>query len=219
MIAVGVARPSASGQVITTTLIANSSESLTSRPISPAQIKNVNVPAMIATSTSQNAARSASRWAGALEFCASCTSLTIWASAVSEPTATARARSALFLLIVAPTSLSPGPLCAGRLSPVTLDSSTSLSPSMTSASTGIFAPGRISSRSPTATSAVGTSTGSPSRRTTALGGERSSSARIESDAPPRARISNQCPSNTNVASIAPASKNTSPLSPAVTATL
>ena len=110
MIAVGVARPSASGQVITTTLIANSSESLTSRPINPAQIKNVNVPAMIATSTSQKAARSASRWAGALEFCASCTSLTICASAVSEPTATARARSALFLLIVAPTSRSPGRL-------------------------------------------------------------------------------------------------------------
>jgi hypothetical protein len=176
------------------------------------------VPATIAASTSQKAARSANRWAGGLEFCASCTSLTIWASAMSEPTAIARARRAL-LLIVAPTSLSPRRLCAGRLSPVTLDSSTSLSPSMTSASTGIFAPGRISSTSPTSTWAVATSTGSPSRSTTALGGDRSSSARIESDAPPRARISNQCPSNTNVASIAPASKNTSPLSPTVTATL
>ena len=51
--------------------------------------------------------------------------------------------------MVAPTSWSPGALCTGRLSPVTVDSSTSLSPSTTSASTGTFAPGRISSRSPT----------------------------------------------------------------------
>ena len=34
--------------------------------------------------------------------------MTIWASAVSEPTAVARARSVPFLLIVAPISLSPG---------------------------------------------------------------------------------------------------------------
>jgi hypothetical protein len=86
-----------------------------------------------------------------------------------------------------------------------------------SASTGTFAPGRISSRSPTATSAVGTSTGSPVRSTTAFGGARSISARIASEALPRARISNQWPSSTNVASIAPASSNTSPVRPAVTA--
>ena len=91
------------------------------------------------------------------------------------------------------------------LSPVTIDSSTSLVPSSTSALTGTRAPGRISSRSPTATSAVGTSTGSPSRTTTAIGGARSSSARMASFAPPRARISNQCPSSTNAASRAAAS--------------
>ena len=45
---------------------------------------------------------------GALEFCASWTSLTICASAVSEPTAVARARSVPFLLMVAPMSWSPG---------------------------------------------------------------------------------------------------------------
>ena len=39
--------------------------------------------------------------------------------------------------------------CTGRLSPVTVDSSTWLSPSSTSASTGTFEPGRMSSRSPT----------------------------------------------------------------------
>ena len=205
MMAVGVARPSASGQVMTTTVMANSSASWTSRPTMKYQTTNVSVPPTSATSTSQNAARSARRWPGALEFCASWTSLTICASAVSEPTAVARARSVPFLLMVAPMSWSPAVFFTGRLSPVTVDSSTSLSPSSTTASTGTLEPGRMSSRSPTWTSAVGTSTGSPSRRTTALGGARSSSARMASLAPPRARISNQWPSSTNVASIPAAS--------------
>jgi hypothetical protein len=136
-----------------------------------------------------------------LEFCASWTSLTTCASAVSEPTAVARARRVPFLLMVAPMSWSPSAFFTGRLSPVTVDSSTWLSPSSTTASTGSFEPGRMSSRSPTWTSAVGTSTGSPLRSTTALGGARSRSARTASFAPPRARISNQCPSSTNVASM------------------
>ena len=93
MIAVGVARPSASGQVITTTVIAYSSDCPAPRPTATAQIRNVNMPPMIATSTSQEAARSASRCAGAFEFCACCTKLTICASAVSEPTPS-RARAA-----------------------------------------------------------------------------------------------------------------------------
>ena len=104
MMAVGVASPSASGQVITTTVIANSSESWTSRPTTKYQTTNVSPPPTSATRTSQNAALSASRWPGALEFCASWTSLTICASAVSEPTAVARARRVPFLLIVAPMS-------------------------------------------------------------------------------------------------------------------
>ena len=86
---------------------------------------------MSATSTSQNAARSARRWPGALEFWASWTSLTICASAVSAPTAVARARSVPFLLMVAPMSRSPARFLTGRLSPVTVDSSTWLSPSST----------------------------------------------------------------------------------------
>ena len=104
MIAVGVASPSASGQMITTTVIANSSESLTSRPTITAQIRNVAAPAANATSTSQKAARSASRFAGAFELCACWTRPTICASAVSAPTAVARARKVPFLLIVAPIS-------------------------------------------------------------------------------------------------------------------
>ena len=108
MIAVGVARPSASGQVITTTVMAKSSAVETPAPAGPSQTRKVSAPPTSATRTSQKAARSARRCAGALQFCASCTSLTICASAVSAPTALARARSAPLPLIVAPISGSPG---------------------------------------------------------------------------------------------------------------
>ena len=85
MIAVGVARPSASGQVMTTTVMANSSAMVSGWSENSAQAAKVAAPPSRATNTSQNAARSASRWPGALEFCACCTSATIWASAVSAP--------------------------------------------------------------------------------------------------------------------------------------
>ena len=49
MIAVGVASPSASGQVITITAIANKSDCSTSRPTTAHQIRNVTTPAVRAT--------------------------------------------------------------------------------------------------------------------------------------------------------------------------
>ena len=100
------------------------------------------MPPISATSTSQNAARSASRCPGALEFCACCTRATICASAVSAPTLVARTRSVPEMLTdAADHRRRPGALCTGRLSPVTIDSSTSDSPSSTTPSTGIFDPG------------------------------------------------------------------------------
>ena len=101
MIAVGVASPSASGQVMTTTVIANSSAVCTPAPTSH-HTRKVPTPPISATSTSQNAARSASRCPGALEFWASCTRATIWASTVSEPTLVARTRRVPVVLIEAP---------------------------------------------------------------------------------------------------------------------
>ena len=150
MIAVGVARPRASGQVTTTTVMANSSASWTGLPASIHTAK-VPTPPTSATKTSQNAARSAKRWPGALEFWASWTSLTICASAVSAPTLVARTRSVPVVLIVAPTTSSPGVLCTGMLSPVTVDSSMSLSPDSITPSEAILEPGRTSNRSPTTT--------------------------------------------------------------------
>ncbi len=110
MIAVGVASPSASGHVMTTTVIAKRTASSVGRSLSTNHARNVSAPPISATSTSQNAARSASFWPGAFEFCASCTSRTIWASAVSAPTFVARTRSVPFLLMVAPITVAPGSL-------------------------------------------------------------------------------------------------------------
>ena len=158
MIAVGVASPSASGQVMTTTVIANRSAS-SMRPVAEDHPREERgAPPSSATSTSQNAARSASRWPGALEFCASCTSCTICASAVSAPTFVARTRSVPLLLMVAPITSSPGALWTGRLSPVTIDSSTSLSPSSTVAVDRNLGAGADEEKIADLTSAVGTST-------------------------------------------------------------
>src|SRR5918992_940940 len=140
MIAVGVASPRASGQAITTTVMANSSASVRGRSVRSAHAAKVRPPPTRATSTSQNAARSARRCPGALEFWASWTSWTIWARAVSDPTLVARTRRVPLRLMVAPMTWSPGRLWTGRLSPVTTDSSTSLSPSSTTPSVAILAP-------------------------------------------------------------------------------
>jgi len=194
--AIGVASPSASGQVMTTTVMANSIASCAVAPAA-SQPKKVRVPPIRATRTSQNAARSASRCPGALEFCACCTIWTICASAVSAPTLVARARRDPVVFTEAPMSSDPTCLGTGRLSPVTIDSSISDSPNVTTASTGTLAPGRMRRVSPTTTSAVGSSIGSPSRSTVARGGASSSSVRTASLAPPRARISSQWPRRTN----------------------
>ncbi len=205
MIAVGVARPRASGQVMTTTVMANSSAVDAGAFASRNQTENVTAPPSSATATSQDAARSASRWPGALLFCASWTSATMCASAVSAPTLVARIRRAPAVLIVAPVTSEPGCLWTGRLSPVTIDSSTSDSPFSTTPSTAIVEPGRTTSRSPVTTSAVRTSIGPPSRMTVAVSGASSSRVWIASLAPLRARISNQCPRSTKAARSAAAS--------------
>ncbi len=53
-----------------------------------------------------------------------------------------------------------------------MDSSTSVAPSTTTPSTGIFSPGRTSTVSPATTWARGTSRSSPLRTTRAVGGVR-----------------------------------------------
>ena len=197
MIAVGVARPSASGQVITTTVIANSSAVCTPAPTA-SQTAKVRVPPISATSTSQNAARSASRCPGALEFCASCTSATICARAVSAPTLVARTRSVPEMFTDAPMTCAPGVLRHRQAFPGDhrlVDLGVAL---LDDAVDGDLRPGPDQQQVADLDVGGGDLDLVARRaRTTALGGASSSSDRIASLAPPRARISNQCPSSTN----------------------
>lgn len=68
MMAVGVASPRASGQVMTTTVMANNMAAPSERSVASSQTVKVTAPPIRATKTSQNAALSASRCPGALEF-------------------------------------------------------------------------------------------------------------------------------------------------------
>ena len=113
---------------------------------------------------------SASRWIGAFDPCASSTSRTICARAVSLPTLVARKVNEPLLLSVAPMTASPGPFSTGMLSPVSIASSTAERPATTTPSTGTLSPGRTRSRSPAATWSSGTSPSSPSRTTRAVFG-------------------------------------------------
>src|SRR2546425_1119284 len=84
--AIGVASTSASGQAMMKIVIISVIAKSRGCPIRQNQTVKVRRPITMAMRTSHCAARSASNCAGALEFCASCTSLTICASAVSAPT-------------------------------------------------------------------------------------------------------------------------------------
>jgi hypothetical protein len=72
------------------------------------------------------------------------------------PTFSIRITSGLSTLTAPPISASPTPRGSGRLSPVNSDSSTLLAPSSTRPSAGMVSPGRTSTRSPGASSAMGT---------------------------------------------------------------
>ena len=103
---------------------------------------------------------SARRAIGALLPWASCTSRTICWSAESAPTLVATSRSAPVVFIVAPKTLSPADFSTGTLAGEhgLVHRGLALS---TVPSTGIFSPGRTSTRSPTTTESIGTSCSVP----------------------------------------------------------
>ena len=103
------------------------------------------------TGTKMDATRSTRRSMGALLVWASSTSRMIWESTMCSPTRVARKTRKPRWFRVAPQTSPPGSLATGRLSPVSMDSSTAEEPSTTNPSTGIFSPGRTSTRSPTIT--------------------------------------------------------------------
>ncbi len=181
------------------------------------------MPTTVGTNTA--AIRSASCWIGGFEAWACSTSLMIAAKAVSFPTLVASKTNEPVLFKVAPKTTWPDRFSTGRLSPVSIDSSTAEAPSRTTPSTGIFSPGRTRIRSPTRTSSMGTSVSTTSvvnpvesspirdpsrapigRSTLAVLGCRPMSFLIASLVRPRALVSSQRPRMIRVWRTATASK-------------
>ena len=169
MTATGVANPNAHGQLMTNTVIARASDRSTLCPADSHAAK-VRAAKTTTTGTKTAAALSAMRANGALLAAASETRRTICAKAVLSPTRTARQRIKPDVLSVPAETEHPAVLSMGRLSPVSADSSTALSPSKTVPSAGILPPGRTMKTSSGRTSVAGTVSSRPPRRTTAVSG-------------------------------------------------
>ena len=148
MIEVGVASPMAQGQAMTSTAInIRSAKGKGASPIKY-QASPDSVAMTITMGTKYKLILSARFAMGALEPWASRTILMIRASTVSCPTRSARTLSMPFLFRVPPITLPPSSFDTGRLSPVSMDSSTLECPFLTVPSTGIRSPGRTRIMSP-----------------------------------------------------------------------
>ena len=170
MIATGVARPRAHGQLITSTEIPLAS----AKPKGwPARIHIIVVTTAmeITTGTKTPDTLSATFAIGAFVAAASLTIFIICERVVSSPTLVASQRRKPDWFMVAAETPSPGSLSTGMLSPVSAASLTALLPSSTTPSTGIFSPGRTTKTSPFLTCSTGTSTSCPSLTITAVFGE------------------------------------------------
>ncbi len=208
MIDIGVARPSAQGQAMISTLTAATSPKAKrgSGPNVAQDAKAMSATA-ITVGTNHEATRSASRWIGARLLCAVATICTICASSVSRPTLSARITKLPLRLMVPPITRASFSLVTGRDSPVTMDSSSEEWPSSTMPSTGTLSPGRTRNLSPAATASSGTSTSLPSSLTRrAVLGARSSKARIAPEVAARARSSSTWPISTSTVIMLAASK-------------
>ena len=162
--AVGVARPSAQGQAITSTETAAVNAAVTPKP-APSHAPSVPTAITMTMGTKTPEMRSASRCTGALPLWASSTRRAICASWVSAPMRVARTTSRPPALTVAPTTWSPGPASTGTDSPVIIAISRADSPETTTPSVATFSPGRTTNESPTDSSSTGIVTSVPSRST------------------------------------------------------
>ena len=205
MMAVGVARPSAHGHEMTSTLMA--CDSATSS-VAPPSIHTANVTTAMTITTGTNTPDilSAIFSMGAFVEVASSTSRMMPASAVSSPTRSARIVNHPVLFRVAPVTRSPGRLSTGTLSPVITDSSSVPEPSSSVPSTGTPSPARTASTSPTRTASTGTRSSTPSARRTASFGARSTSLAMAPVVLPFARASKYLPSVMSVRIMAADSK-------------
>ena len=201
-----MASPSAHGQAITITATKivkpNSTLSLAINIHPSAE----STPNPITIGTNMPEILSASLAIGALDPWASSTRRMICAKAVSLPTLVALKCTAPLMFIEAPVTLSPMVFSTGRLSPVSMDSSTLLDPSTRTPSTGKLSPGRTTTSSPTKTWLASISTSRPLRITRAFLGESAISFWIASEVLPVARASMNLPSVMSVSTTAADSK-------------
>ena len=169
MIATGVARPSAQGQLMTRTAIALDRAKPFSAP-TIFQITKVTRAIEMTAGTKMPETLSAIFAIGAFVAAASDTIWMIRERVVSSPTRVARQVRKPDWLTVAAETVSPSALSTGMLSPVSADSLTALAPLTTTPSTGMLSPGRTTKVSPLRTLSIGTVSSLPSRTTVAVFG-------------------------------------------------
>ena len=167
--ATGVASPSAQGQLITSTDMANFA-ALPTSPVHIIHIAKVRSAIAITAGTNTPATRSAAFATGAFVVCTSFTVLIISARAVFPEVLTARQRAYPERTLEGQSTLSPSPRSTGSDSPVSADSSRVHAPSVITPSTGTVSPARRTNTSSTSTESAGTVTSPPSRRTVAVFG-------------------------------------------------
>ncbi|GBE58419.1 hypothetical protein BMS3Abin01_01356 [bacterium BMS3Abin01] len=158
----GTASPRAWGQVMTITVTVRSRANAKLSEEKISQKARVIPPAAMAMMVSTRAARLARSWVLDLLSCASRTSSITWARKESLPSFRTSMVNEPSPLTDPPITSSPGPLETGLDSPVSMASFTEVRPSVTTPSTGTFSPGFTSTRSPTDSSATGTSSVAPS---------------------------------------------------------
>ena len=171
MIATGVARPRAQGQLITRTEIPLATAKPTVSP-RKSQTRNVITEIVITAGTKIPETLSATFAMGAFVAAAPSTIFIIWERVVSSPTLVASHFMNPLWFIVAAETEEPIVLSTGTLSPVRADSLTAVSPSRIIPSTGMLSPGRTTKISPLRTSSIPTEISSPSRITDAVLGAR-----------------------------------------------
>ena len=165
----GVASPSAQGQAIINTVVAETIANATAGSGPKFNQTNALTTATIITTGTKNPEiTSARRPIGGLEFCARFTILIICASAVSLPTRVALNKMEPVLFKVPATTSSPSFFSMGMGSPVSIDSSIAVWPSTTRPSTGIFSPGLARTMSLSSTCSIAMSTSFSSRTTRAV---------------------------------------------------
>ena len=169
MMATGVARPRAQGQLMTRTLMPRARAKPKVSPMS-SHTMVVTMAIEMTAGTKTPETLSAIFAIGALVAAASETIWIIWLRVVSSPTRVAWHFMKPLWLMVAAETVSPSALSTGMLSPVRALSLTALWPSRTTPSTGMFSPGRTTKMSPFSTSSTPTVTSWPSRRTVAVFG-------------------------------------------------